>query len=106
MAYAPQLPGPLHVAFVRGDDYSVLIDLSISAVGYAWEAEIYSLTNGQAIASPAVTVVNASAGQVNLSITDAQAAQLPPGTLGLRIKWTAPGDAKRRAFEGVCEVIR
>jgi len=106
MATAPQLPGPLHVAFVRGDDYSTLLDLSISIVGYTWSAQIYSLTNGQTIATPAITVVDAAAGKLNLSLSDAQAGQLPPGTLGLRINWTAPGDAKRRAFEGVCEVVR
>jgi hypothetical protein len=106
MATAPQLPGPLHVAFVRGDDYSTLLDLSISIVGYTWSAEIYSLTNGQSLATPQITVVDAAAGKFNLSLTDAQAGELPPGTLGLRINWSAPGDAKRRAFEGVCEVMR
>jgi len=106
MATAPQLPGTLHVAFVRGDDYSTLLDLSISVVGYTFAAEIYSLTNGQIIATPAITAVDAALGKINLAITDTQAAELPPGTLGLRIRWTAPGDVKRRAIEGVCEVVR
>lgn len=106
MAYAPQLPGTLHVAFVRGDDYSTLLDMSISLVGYSLDAELYSLTNGQAVATPTVSVVDAAAGKFNLTLSDAQAASLPPGTLGLRIRWTAPGDYKRRAFEGTCEVRR
>jgi hypothetical protein len=106
MATAPQLPGSLHVAFCRGDDYSTLLDLSISTVGFTWSAEIYSLTHGGTIATPAIDVVDAAAGKINLSLTDAQAAALPPGTLGIRIRWTAPGDMKRRAFEGVCEVVR
>ena len=106
MAYAPQLPGTLHVAFVRGDDYSTLLDLSISLVGYSLDAQLYSLTNGQTVATPTVSVVDAAAGKFNLTLSDAQAAALPPGTLGLRIRWTAPGDYKRRAFEGTCEVRR
>lgn len=51
-------------------------------------------------------MVDAVTGQINISLTDAQAAALAPGTYGLRVHWTAPGDAKRRAFEGVCEVLR
>lgn len=106
MATAAQLPGPLNVAFNRTDDYATLVDLSISIVGYTWTAEIYSLVNGQALGSPTVSVVDAAAGKFNLVISDTLAGTLPPGTLGLRIGWTAPGDTKRRAFEGICEVIR
>jgi hypothetical protein len=106
MAIAPQLPGELSISLCRGDDYSTLIDLSIGVVGYTWSAVLYSFATGQTLAQPAITVVDAVAGQINLSLTDAQAAALPPGTLGLRIHWVAPGDSKRRAFEGVCEVIR
>jgi len=106
MATAPQLPGELSIALCRGDDYSTLIDLSIGIVGYTWAAVLYSLVNGQTVAQPAITVVDAVTGQINISLTDAQAAALAPGTYGLRVHWTAPGDAKRRAFEGVCEVVR
>lgn len=106
MATAPQLPGELSIALCRADDYSTLVDLSISIVGYTWSASIFSLSNGQTIAEPTITVVDDAAGKLNLSLTDAQAALLPPGTLGLQINWVAPGDARRRAFEGVCEVVR
>jgi hypothetical protein len=106
MATAPQLPGTLHIALCRADDYSTLLDLSISLAGYALEAELYSLNNGQVVAEPTVTVVDAGLGKFNLAISDAVAADLPTGTLGLRIRWTAPGDYKRRAFEGTCEVRR
>ena len=106
MATAPQSPGELNVSFHRGNDYSTLVDLSIPITGYTWQAEIYSVVNGQVLEEPAVTVVDAAAGKFNLSITDAQASALPPGTLGLRITWTAPGDYKRLAFVGMCEVGR
>lgn len=106
MATAPQKPGELNIAFNRGDDYSTLVDLSISIVGYTWVAEIYSLVTGATLTNPTVDVVDAAQGRFNLAISDAQAAALPPGTLGLRIRWTAPGDYKRVAFDGVCEVRR
>ncbi|NDD86073.1 hypothetical protein EBZ38_17575 [bacterium] len=106
MAIAPQTPGELSISLCRGDDYSTLVDLSISIVGYTWSAAIYSLSTGTTLVYPTISVVNASAGTFTVSITDTQAATLPPGTLGIRIDWTAPGDMKRRAFEGVCEVLR
>lgn len=106
MATAPQLPGELSIALCRADDYSTLVDLSISIVGFTWSAVVYSLVTGQTLVEPTITVVDAAAGKFNLSLADAQAATLPPGTLGLRIDWVAPGDTKRRAFEGVCEVVR
>lgn len=106
MAIAPQTPGELSISLCRGDDYSTLVDLSISIVGYTWSAAIYSLSTGETLVYPAISVVDASAGTFTVSITDAQAATLPPGTLGVRINWTAPGDMKRRAFDGVCEVLR
>lgn len=106
MATADQLPGELNIAFNHGDDYSTLVDLSIDTTGYSWAAEIYSLVTREVLEEPTVAVVNAASGQFNLSITDAQAAALPPGTLGLRIRWTAPGGYLRRAFDGICEVHR
>jgi hypothetical protein len=106
MATADQLPGNLNIAFNRGDSYATLLDLSINTTGYSWEAEIYSLVTLAVLEEPTVTVVSAANGQINLSITDSQAAALPPGTLGLRISWTAPGEYRRRAFEGICEVHR
>lgn len=106
MATAPQKPGELNIAFNRGDDYSTLVDLSISIVGYTWTAEIYSLVTRATLANPTIDVVDAAQGRFNLAISDTQAAALPPGSLGLRIRWTAPGDYKRLAFDGICEVRR
>jgi hypothetical protein len=106
MAYAPQSPGELSIALCRADDYSTLVDLSISIVGYTLSATIYSLRTGATLATPTLAVVSAAAGTFTLTITDTQAAALPPGTLGLRIDWVAPGGLNRRAFDGVVEVIR
>ena len=104
MASAPQLPGPLHVAFVRGNDYSALIDFSIATTGYQFEAEIYSLTNGEILAEPTIANADAALGKVSLVITAAVGNLLPIGTLGLRIRWSSPG--VRDVLGGTCEVIR
>jgi hypothetical protein len=95
MAYAPQLPGTLHVAFVRGDDYSTLLDLSISLVGYSLDAQLYSLTNGQTVATPTVSVVDAAAGKFNLTLSDAQAAALPCAP---EARLEAPAEPGRPAY--------
>jgi hypothetical protein len=104
MASALQARSPLHVAFVRGNDYSAALDFSIATTGYQFEAEIYSLTNGAILAEPAMTNFDAAAGKVSLVITAAVGNTLPIGTLGLRIRWIAPG--VRDVLGGTCEVLR
>jgi hypothetical protein len=104
MASALQARSPLHVAFVRGNDYSAIIDFSIATTGYQFEAEIYSLTNGAILAEPSIANSDAAAGKVSLVITAAVGSTLPIGTLGLLIRWIAPG--VRDVLGGTCEVLR
>jgi hypothetical protein len=104
MASALQPRSPLHVAFVRGNDYSAIIDFSIATTGYQFEAEVYSLTNGSILAEPSIANSDAAAGKVSLVITAAVGNTLPIGTLGLRIRWIAPG--VRDVLGGTCEVLR
>jgi hypothetical protein len=104
MATAPQTPAPLHVAFVRGTDYTAGLDFNVNVTGYTWAASIYSLVNGVELATATVTATDAAAGKVTLSIP--RSASVPVGTLGLRVTWTTPGDKKRAVLEGTCEVIR
>jgi hypothetical protein len=105
MASALQARSPLHVAFVRGNDYSAAIDFSASTAGYAWEAEIYSLNTGEVLATPTITTVDASAGRVSLAMARVIGNTLPIGTLGLRVRWTALGGV-RDVLGGTCEVLR
>lgn len=105
MAIASQLPGSASVRFVRGDDWGETLDFSIDATGYTWSASIYSLFTGATVVAPTVAVISAALGQIAVSLTDAQTAALQAGTYGLRVTWTAPGDAVRRAAEGICEVL-
>jgi hypothetical protein len=106
MATANQDSGSLSIGFRAGDEYSTLLDFSISTPSYTWGAEIYALLDGAAVVSPTMTVVSAANGQVNLSLTETQTADLEPGTYGVRVWWVAPGSAKRTVTDGICEVRR
>ena len=99
-----QTPGTLSVSLNRGDDLSVLIDLSISLVGYTVTASVTSLVTGSEVVPFTVTTVNAATGQVNISLTDTQTAALARGTYGWNMKWTE-NNATRTALTGFVEVL-
>ena len=98
-----QLPGKLNLAFNQGDDFSSLIDFSISLDGYAVSAGITSLVTELPVLSFTITYVSLANGQVNISLTDAQTASLARGTYGWNLKWTA-GDVTRTALTGMVAV--
>lgn len=98
-----QTPGSLNLAFNRGDDFSVLIDLSISIVGYSLTASVTSVITGADVVPFTVTVPSAANGQVNIELSDTQTAALPRGTYGWSLKWTQ-GNATRTALTGFVEV--
>ena len=104
MATAAALPGNLNIAFRRSDEYGTLIDFSISLTGYSFSAEVVSAVTGSTLVTPTVSVVNASTGQVNLSLSEVQTASLAVGSYLWRMIWVGPGTTTRTALEGVCEV--
>jgi hypothetical protein len=104
MATAASLPGTLNIAFRRGDEYGTLIDFSIDLSSYTFTAEVVSAITGSTLATPAVTIVSASNGQVNLSLTETQTLSLSAGSYLWRMIWVGPGTTTRTALEGVCEV--
>lgn len=100
-----QLPGAMNHAFKRGNDFAAVIDFDpLSLVGYTVTASVTSLVTGATVVPFTTTVVDAAAGQVNVSLTDTQTAALPAGTYGWRLDWTAPGGVERTALQGVVEV--
>ena len=99
-----QTPGTLNLSFVRGDDFSTLIDFSISMTGYTVTASMYSLVSGAEVQAFTVTAANASAGQYNISLTDTQTAALARGTYGWRMTWVE-NNATRTALTGFVEVL-
>jgi len=87
MALVTSLPGPLSVAFRRGDEFSTLLDFSFATTGYTFAAAIYSVVTGVTVATPTLTVVSHANGQINLALSEVQTAALAasaPAFPGLR----------------------
>jgi hypothetical protein len=99
-----QTPGSLSLSFVRGDDFSALIDLSIDMTGYTTTASISSAVTGALVVPLTVTTVSASEGKVNLSLTDSQTSAMARGTYTWSMSWTE-GGGTRTALTGTCEVL-
>lgn len=104
MASYDQTPGALNLSFKRGDDFSALLDFSISLASYTVTAAISSLVTGEEVQPLAVSLVSATAGQVNVSLTDTQTASLARGTYGWQMRWTE-NQATRTALTGFVEVL-
>lgn len=103
MASYDQTPGSLNLTFNRADDFSVLVDMSIALTGYTVTAGINSLVTGAEVQPFTVSLVSATAGQVNISLSDAQTLAMARGTYGWSMKWTE-GNATRTALTGFVEV--
>ena len=99
-----QTPGTLNLKMNQGDDVSVLIDLSIALTGYTVTSSVTSLVTGADVVPFTVTVVSATAGQVNVSLSDTQMAALARGTYGWHMAWTE-SNATRTALTGYVEVL-
>ncbi len=100
-----QLPGAMSFALKRGDDFSTVVDFGgVSLVGYTATATVTSLVTGATVATMAASIVDDSAAQVSVGLTDAQTTSLVAGTYGWRMDWTAPDGANRAALQGTVEV--
>lgn len=99
-----QTPGTLNLSLNRGDDFSVLIDLNISIVGYSVTAAVTGLVTGSDVVPFTVTIPSAANGQVNIALTDAQTTALARGTYGWVLRWTENA-ATRTALTGFVEVL-
>jgi hypothetical protein len=114
MADFVALPGPLNISLTVGDEFGMLSDLSIDTTGFAWTAIVYEVTTSVSFANPSgvstqgetaatftVTVVNAAAGQVNLSLTEVQTAGLDPAkTYRWYLRGVSPGLVTRTSLSG------
>jgi hypothetical protein len=104
MSSYDQTPGTLNLTFNRADDFSALIDFSIGMTGYTVTAGITSLVSGNEVQPLTVSFASATAGQVNISLTDTQTAAMARGTYGWSLRWTE-GNATRTALTGFVEVL-
>lgn len=108
------LPGPLNISLTTGDEFGMLADLDIDTTSFTWTAIVYETattvsfvnpsgvsTQGATAATFAVTVVNAAAGQVNLSLTELQTAALAPDkTYRWYLRGVSPGLVTRTYLSG------
>ena len=113
MATYSALPADLTLAFVPGDEFTLGIDLSFDCTGYAWTAIIYEVapsyrdgvevaSQGATAATFAVEVVDASNGQLVISLTEAQTAPLlPSGNYRWFFRGVSPGTVTRTYLSGV-----
>ena len=99
-----QTSGTLGLSFVRGNDFSSLIDFSINMTGYTATAAIVSAVTGEQVVPFTVTIPSAAEGQVNIALTDAQTSALARGTYKWQMAWTE-NNATRTALTGFVEVI-
>lgn len=99
-----QTPGLLNLSLKAGDDFSTLIDFSISMTGYTVTASMTSVVSGAEVQAFTVTAADASAGQFNISLTDTQTAALARGTYGWQMRWVE-NNATRTALTGYVEVL-
>lgn len=103
MADAQQTPGPLQIGFRRGDEYRRTVTVNVDLTGYTLTWQIVTLRGATVKLSGALTFTTPPHA-VGLVITEAQTAQLLPGTYRLLGQWVAPGSVTRTFLEGVCEV--
>lgn len=99
-----QLPGSLPIAFRRGDTVSTELDFSISLTGSTVSSQIVSLVSGGAVTALTTTVVDASAGVVNIGLSKTASADLAVGTYRWELTTLDSGDAKRTYLMGFVEV--
>lgn len=99
-----QLPGSLGLSFRRGDFVSTLIDFDpTSFTGQTMSASIVSVVSGETVAPITVAFANASAGQVNVSLSQSATAVLAAGTYRWQLRAT-DGTATRTYLAGYVEV--
>lgn len=104
MASYDQQPGNLSLSFMRGDDFSAIIDVSINMTGFTTSAAIYSAVTGQQVMPFTVSTVSAADGKVNIALADTQTSSMARGTYTWKMSWTE-GLVTRTALSGVLEVM-
>lgn len=107
MSSYTQLPGSLGLSFRRGDELGTSIDFTpTNLTGYTVTSAIVSLVSGDVVQPITVSIANATAGVVNISLSETQTAALPAGTYSWHMAWDAPGSVRRTALQGMVEVTR
>jgi hypothetical protein len=116
-----RIPGELNLVFVVGDDLPIAIDLDQDVTGSTWESAVYvdgigafatppgeeyETEPGATVFAPTVTVTNAAAGQLSISLTDAQTDLLSPSVAYRWYLRQTVGSATRTILAGFAEARR
>lgn len=101
MAEFVALPGTLNISLTTGDEFGMLAGLDIDTTGFVWTAVVYEATTSVSFSNPGgvvtqgplaatftVSPVNASNGEINLSLTEVQTGALEPSK---RYRWYLRG---------------
>lgn len=109
MAEYSLTPGQLNLKTRQGDEFSATVTLTegaspFSLAGYTVTASITSLVDGSAVDDFTVSVVSATAGEVSISLQEADTSALASGSYAWSLRWIAPGAVTRTALAGVLEV--
>lgn len=109
MAEYSLTPGQLNLKTRQGDEFSATVTLTegaspFSLTGYTVTASITSLVDGAAVDDFTVSVVSATAGEVSISLQEADTSALASGSYAWSLRWIAPGAVTRTALAGVLEV--
>jgi hypothetical protein len=104
------LPSNLNLAFVRGDEFGMLLDFDVDlSGGYTFTAPVYevskvsngSITAGATPMSFTTTAVNLASGQINLSLQETQTATLDPAkSYRWYLRWVSPTLVTRTVLSG------
>jgi hypothetical protein len=110
-----QTPADLSIYCVQGDEINVAIDASIDLSDYTFEAKVYATTPsstgswtgsdgllvGATEATFSVNVVDLSAGQINLGLSEVQTAAISPASAHRwYLRWTDGDGATRTVLAG------
>lgn len=97
-------PGNLNLTLQKGNTFSALIDFSpITMTGYTVSASVSSLVTGEQVMPLTASISSATAGQVNVSLTDTQTSSMARGSYAWALKWVE-GQGTRTALSGIFEV--
>jgi hypothetical protein len=105
MATYEQLPGTLNLKLRAGDELGTVITFSgTTLTGYTVASSVVSLVTGDTVAAMTTVVYGATAGQVQIAMSETATSAIAPGTYGWNLVWDAPGSVRRTALTGTFEV--
>jgi hypothetical protein len=111
-----QLPAELDLAFIKGDEFGMVVAFDTDLTGHTYDSRIYALTSvsaggglgaGATVAAGAtvlaftVTPVNVTAGTINVSLSETETNQLSStGVYRWWLKTVTPGNVTRTYLAG------